>query len=377
MSNRLTQIATRTGDDGTTGLGDGTRVPKSHLRVAALGDVDELNSSLGVLLAEPLPTDVRELLVVVQHELFNLGGELSIPGFELLKTAAVLRLDEALAHYNAQLPRLKEFILPAGTRSAALAHVSRTVARRAERAIVALAATEKVNEAPRQYLNRLSDLMFVLARVLNRANLDGLGGDDVYWQSERLARSADRYSSGLPARPTSVRAQAPQGCDQNVIAPPSTSTRTKGRPRAASVARAKSWRSGSSCCSRCSPSAAATASTLSALSTLPLARNGSHSLATNWSSSQRRPTSGAQGSSPAGRSTTTDPAGPKATLNSRRIARTPLLARSLRRGPHGVGRDGVRPQPERAGSRSPGPRPRCGRRPGTESGNRRSWCWPP
>ena len=176
MSNRLTQIATRTGDDGTTGLGDGTRVPKSHLRVAALGDVDELNSSLGVLLAEPLPTDVRELLVVVQHELFNLGGELSIPGFELLKTAAVLRLDEALAHYNAQLPRLKEFILPAGTRSAALAHVSRTVARRAERAIVALAATETVNEAPRQYLNRLSDLMFVLARVLNRANLDGLGG---------------------------------------------------------------------------------------------------------------------------------------------------------------------------------------------------------
>ena len=106
-------------------------------------------------------------------------------------TAAVLRLDEALAHYNAQLPRLKEFILPGGTRSAALAHVSRTVARRAERAVVALAAAETVNEPPRQYLNRLSDLMFVLARVLNRANLDGLGGDDVYWQSERLARSAD------------------------------------------------------------------------------------------------------------------------------------------------------------------------------------------
>ena len=189
MSNRLTQIATRTGDDGTTGLGDGQRVPKSHLRIAAMGDVDELNSNLGVLLAEPLPDDVRALLVVVQHELFNLGGELSIPGFELLKAGAVLQLDNALAQHNANLPRLKEFILPAGTRSAAIAHVCRTVARRAERALVALAGAEAVNEAPRQYLNRLSDLLFVLARVLNRANLDGLGGDDVYWRSERLGRS--------------------------------------------------------------------------------------------------------------------------------------------------------------------------------------------
>jgi cob(I)alamin adenosyltransferase len=186
MSNRLTQIATRTGDDGTTGLGDGTRVPKDHLRVQAMGDVDELNSSIGVLLAEPLPDDVRELLVTIQHELFNLGGELSIPGFTLLKDDAVLRLDEALAAHNARLPRLKEFILPAGTRSAALAHVSRTIARRAERAVVQLGAVEPVNAAPRQYLNRLSDLLFVLARVLNRANLDGLGGDDVYWRSERL-----------------------------------------------------------------------------------------------------------------------------------------------------------------------------------------------
>ncbi len=189
MSNRLTQIATRTGDDGTTGLGDGTRVPKDHLRVAAMGDVDELNSQLGLLLAEPLPADVRELLVTIQHELFNLGGELSIPGYALLKAEAVAGLDAALAHHNATLPRLAEFILPAGTRSAALAHVCRTVARRAERALVALAAGEPVNEAPRQFLNRLSDLMFVLARVLNRANLDGLGGDDVYWKSERLTRS--------------------------------------------------------------------------------------------------------------------------------------------------------------------------------------------
>ena len=188
MSNRLTQIATRTGDDGTTGLGDGQRVSKDSLRVHAMGDVDELNSQLGVLLAEPLPDDVRELLVVIQHELFNLGGELSIPGYELLKTPAVIQLDEALAHYNGQLPRLKEFILPAGTRSAALAHVARTIARRAERAVVALAAVEAVRDEPRHYLNRLSDLLFVLARVLNRANLDGLGGDDVYWKSERLAQ---------------------------------------------------------------------------------------------------------------------------------------------------------------------------------------------
>ena len=195
MANRLSQIATRTGDDGTTGLGDGSRVPKHHLRVAAMGDVDELNSGLGVLLAEPLPDDVRALLVVIQHELFNLGGELCIPGYSLLKDEAVLRLDAALAHYNSALPRLAEFILPAGTRSAALAHVSRTVARRAERAVVALTTAETdsntgksaVNDAPRQYLNRLSDLLFVLARVLNRANLDGLGGDDVYWRSERLA----------------------------------------------------------------------------------------------------------------------------------------------------------------------------------------------
>ncbi|MCH7342836.1 cob(I)yrinic acid a,c-diamide adenosyltransferase [Pelomonas sp. CA6] len=188
MANRLSQIATRTGDDGTTGLGDGTRVPKDHLRVQAMGDVDELNSQIGVLLAEPLPEDVRELLITIQHELFNLGGELCMPGYALLKDDAVLRLDQALAHYNAALPRLAEFILPAGTRSAAISHVCRTVARRAERAVVTLAAHESVNAAPRQYLNRLSDLLFVLARVLNRANLDGKGGDDVYWHSERLQR---------------------------------------------------------------------------------------------------------------------------------------------------------------------------------------------
>ena len=191
MANRLSQIATRTGDDGSTGLGDGTRVPKSHGRIGAMGDVDELNSHLGVLLAEPLPDDVRALLVTIQHELFNLGGELSIPGFTLLKEDAVAGLDTALEHYNEALPRLMEFILPAGTRSAALAHVARAVARRAERAVVTLAETETINAAPRLFLNRLSDLLFVLARVLNRANLDGLGGDDVYWKSEKLSRNLD------------------------------------------------------------------------------------------------------------------------------------------------------------------------------------------
>ena len=182
MGNRLTQIATRTGDDGTTGLGDNRRVSKNSLRVHAMGEVDELNSHIGVLLCEAVPAAVRELLVEVQHQLFNLGGELSIPGFELLKAEAVLALDHALADHNEALPKLQEFILPAGNRAASQAHVCRTVARRAERAVVALGAEESLNDTPRQYLNRLSDLMFVLARVLNRMD----GGDDVYWKSERL-----------------------------------------------------------------------------------------------------------------------------------------------------------------------------------------------
>ena len=189
MGNRLTQIATRTGDDGTTGLGDNTRVRKDALRVHAMGDVDELNSNLGVLLCEAMPEGVRTLLVEIQHQLFNLGGELSIPGFELLKAQAVLALDEALAEHNEALPRLQEFILPAGSRAAAQAHVCRTVARRAERAVVALGAQDALKDTPRQYLNRLSDLMFVLARVLNRYRTDGSVGDDVYWKSVRLAQA--------------------------------------------------------------------------------------------------------------------------------------------------------------------------------------------
>nr|WP_315427098.1 cob(I)yrinic acid a,c-diamide adenosyltransferase [uncultured Albidiferax sp.] len=187
MANRLTQIATRTGDNGTTGLGDNTRVSKNSLRVHSMGDVDELNSHIGLLLCEPMPEGVRALLVEVQHQLFNLGGELSIPGFELLKPDAVLALDQALAEYNATLPRLAEFILPAGTRAASQAHVCRTVARRAERTVVALEQQDALKDTPRHYLNRLSDLLFVLARVLNRVD----GGDDVYWKSERMARSGE------------------------------------------------------------------------------------------------------------------------------------------------------------------------------------------
>jgi len=187
MANRLTQIATRTGDNGTTGLGDNTRVSKNSLRVHAMGDVDELNSHIGLLLCEPMPEGVRALLVEVQHQLFNLGGELSIPGFELLKADAVLALDQALAEHNATLPRLAEFILPAGTRAASQAHVCRTVARRAERTVVALEQQDALKDTPRHYLNRLSDLLFVLARVLNRVD----GGDDVYWKSERMTRASN------------------------------------------------------------------------------------------------------------------------------------------------------------------------------------------
>ena len=188
MGNRLTQIATRTGDEGTTGLGNNQRVSKNSLRVHAMGDVDELNSHIGLLLCETMPDDVRTLMVEVQHQLFNLGGELSIPGFELLKAEAVQALDQALETYNAQLPKLEEFILPAGNRAASQAHICRTVARRAERATVALGNEEALNDAPRQYLNRLSDLMFVLSRVLNRMD----GGTDVYWQSERMKKLQQR-----------------------------------------------------------------------------------------------------------------------------------------------------------------------------------------
>jgi cob(I)alamin adenosyltransferase len=181
MGNRLSKIATRTGDKGETGLGDGTRVAKDSTRIRALGDIDELNSSLGVLLAEKLPAKPKEALLQVQHDLFDLGGEVCIPGHAIISEAQVLRLDALLESYNKRLPPLKEFILPGGARAAALAHLSRTFCRRAERSLVALGRAEPVGERARQYLNRLSDLLFVLGRTLNRAAKRG----DVLWRHER------------------------------------------------------------------------------------------------------------------------------------------------------------------------------------------------
>ena len=181
MGHRLSKIATRTGDDGTTGLGDGSRTRKDSLRIAAIGDVDELNSTIGLLQTESLPQAVHTALTDIQHDLFDLGGELSIPGFESLADSRVERLDQLLEHYNADLPRLQEFILPGGSRAAAIAHVARTVCRRAERSIVALDLAEPVRAACRQYVNRLSDLLFVLSRVLNRH----AGGSDVMWEKGR------------------------------------------------------------------------------------------------------------------------------------------------------------------------------------------------
>jgi len=185
MGNRLTQIATRTGDAGMTGLGDGTRIDKAHDRICAMGDVDELNSQIGLLLAEEFPKKIdvamRALFNQIQHDLFDLGGELCIPGYTLLKQDQILYLDEQLALYNSQLPKLSEFILPGGTRAAAQTHICRTVCRRAERSIVKLGSKEKINDTPRQYTNRLSDLLFVLARYLNVS----AGGKDVLWNHHK------------------------------------------------------------------------------------------------------------------------------------------------------------------------------------------------
>ena len=181
MGNRLSKIATRTGDKGTTGLGDGSRTDKDSVRIHTLGEVDELNSFVGLLLCEEMPADLREELITIQHDLFDLGGELCIPGYQMITDDHVGRLDDLLEKYNATLPALSEFILPAGSRAASIAHVCRTVCRRAERSIVTLGKTETINEHPRQYVNRLSDLMFVLSRVLNRF----AGGSDVLWQHER------------------------------------------------------------------------------------------------------------------------------------------------------------------------------------------------
>lgn len=185
MATRLSVITTRSGDDGSTGLGDGTRVSKDHQRIAALGDVDELNSFIGLLRTETLPGDIDSLLARVQNELFDLGAELCIPGHVAVQPEHVAGLDRAIAHYNAELGKLQEFILPGGSRAAALAHVARSVCRRAERAVVALERhTEGEQEVPtglaRQYLNRLSDLCFVLARAINRQE----GESDILWQRD-------------------------------------------------------------------------------------------------------------------------------------------------------------------------------------------------
>lgn len=178
MGHRLSKITTRTGDAGETGLGDGARVAKDSPRIAALGDLDELNSALGLVLAEEVPENLRQAFSEVQHDLFDLGGELSIPGHRLIAAGQVERLEKHLEAWNADLAPLKEFILPGGSRAAAAAHLARTVCRRAERSVVALGHKEPVGEHARQYLNRLSDLLFVAGRVLNRA----AGHGDVQWR---------------------------------------------------------------------------------------------------------------------------------------------------------------------------------------------------
>lgn len=181
MGNRLSRIYTRTGDDGTTGLGDGSRVAKDSARVAAYGTVDEANSCIGLVLAADVPEDVRTLLTTVQHQLFDLGGELCIPGHAAIFDADIERLEQQLDAFNESLPPLKDFILPGGGEAAARCHIARTVVRRAEREAVALSRLEAVRPEAVRYLNRLSDLLFVLARVLARAS----GHGEVLWNHER------------------------------------------------------------------------------------------------------------------------------------------------------------------------------------------------
>jgi len=177
MGNRLSKIYTRTGDKGTTGLGDGARVDKDSLRVEAFGTVDELNSAIGMVLATNLPDDIRSCLTRTQHELFDLGGELCMPGYTLVPDSYTEGLEKALDQFNEDLPPLKDFILPGGSESAARCHLARTIARRAERRVISLAHNETVNEASIRYLNRLSDLLFVVARLLARRD----GGSEVLW----------------------------------------------------------------------------------------------------------------------------------------------------------------------------------------------------
>ncbi|MBS1129701.1 MAG: ATP:cob(I)alamin adenosyltransferase [Proteobacteria bacterium] len=181
--NRLSKIVTRTGDAGTTGLGDGSRTTKDSLRIDSIGEVDELNSNIGLLLCEDIPAPVRAALLDIQHDLFDLGGELCLPGMAIMKDAQVARLEELAEEFNRDLPMLKEFILPGGTRPAAIAHVCRTICRRTERSMVRLHGTEPLSDAARRFINRLSDLLFILGRALNRAG----GRGDVLWQKGKNA----------------------------------------------------------------------------------------------------------------------------------------------------------------------------------------------
>ncbi|MEM7280272.1 MAG: cob(I)yrinic acid a,c-diamide adenosyltransferase [Pseudomonadota bacterium] len=186
MGNRLSKIYTRTGDEGSTGLGDGTRVPKDHARVEAYGTVDELNSIIGLLLAQPtLPQDLAQCLEEIQHNLFDIGGELCIPGHTVMQSTQVQFLEDTLDGLNENLPPLKEFILPGGGPAAAVCHMARTVCRRAERRVCTLADHEGVNEQSICYLNRLSDLFFVMARVIVRAE----SGSEVLWRHDRKKKS--------------------------------------------------------------------------------------------------------------------------------------------------------------------------------------------
>jgi cob(I)alamin adenosyltransferase len=185
MGNRLSKIYTRTGDDGTTGLGDGSRTGKDSLRVTAYGTVDELNSAIGMTMAaEGVADDIREALAQIQHELFDLGGELCIPGMAMVQARDIDRLEVVLDAFNADLPALKDFILPGGGMAAASCHLARTICRRAERDVVALGRVEDVRPEAQRYLNRLSDLLFVIARVLARRS----GHGEVLWQHERRPR---------------------------------------------------------------------------------------------------------------------------------------------------------------------------------------------
>lgn len=185
MGNRLTSLYTKTGDDGTTGLADGSRVDKSSIRVEVMGNIDELNSLIGIVEASGIPDDVSGYLLNIQHRLFDMGGEIAVPGKATLAPVSVERIEDLIDTYNEDLPALKEFILPGGSLTASICHLARSVSRRVERSLVCMSRSEYVNPETIRYINRLSDLLFVLARTLNQ----GKDGKEIFWDSERLKRS--------------------------------------------------------------------------------------------------------------------------------------------------------------------------------------------